>query len=335
MKRYKVGIVGLGFGQEVHAPVFQSRTDCEVTAIAGTRSNKASQVAERLGIPRSYSDWRKLLNEESLDVLTIATPPAVQFEIAKEALRRKIALLCEKPLALKREESAELVELAERSQVPAMVDYEFPDIPAWRACRERLTSIGAIHQIDVRWTRQIYLNKTRNSSWKTQTASGGGALHSFVSHVFYYLEWLAGPIVATSCRLSRSPGDDRQDSDSIANLDLQFKSGALAKVVVDTDRPDSAEHTMQIKGSQGAMKLQNLTDDYVDGFTLDGKPEAVSSTDGDGRVAAVSCLANRLIQWCESGVASVPDLQSGHRVQCLIDASLASHRRNGEWTSST
>src|SRR5262245_21668678 len=128
MNRYKVAIVGLGFGQEVHAPVFQSRPDCEVVAIAGARADKAAAVAGRLGIPRSYSGWHELLDKESLDVLTIATPPEIQFEIAREALKRNIALLCEKPLALTVAQSAELVELAEQNDVPAMVDFEFPEI---------------------------------------------------------------------------------------------------------------------------------------------------------------------------------------------------------------
>ncbi len=338
MKRYKVGIVGLGFGQDVHVPVFQSRPDCEVVAIACTRADKAAVVANRLGIPRSYSSWRKLLAEEAPDFLTIATPPGVQFEIAKEALSHKIAVLCEKPLALTSEQSAELVDLAERGAVPAMVDFEFPEIPAWRACRERVQTIGAIQRIDVRWVRQIYLNKTRTTSWKTQTAAGGGVLHPFVSHVFYYLEWLAGPITATSCHLSCAPGDTREDMDSIAMLDLQFQSGALAKVIVDTDEPNSVEHTVQIRGSQGTLRLQNMTEDYIDGFSM-GFQESFQSTAelvppmmGGGRVAAVSSLANRLIHWRQAGVRSVPDLGSGHRVQRLIEASLTSHRRDGAWT---
>jgi predicted dehydrogenase len=340
MKCFNVGIVGLGFGQEVHIPVFSNRLDCQITAIAGTRGDKAAEVANRLGIPRSYCGWRKLLDEEPVDILSVATPPEIQFEIAKEALTRRIALFCEKPLALTVQQSEELVGLAGRSPIPAMVDFEFPEIPAWQACREELRTIGDIQGIHVRWTRQIYLNKTRRTSWKTRTAAGGGALYSFVSHVFYYLEWLVGPIVATSCRLSRAPGDDRRDSDSIASLELQLQSGVVAKVFVNTDQPNSTEHTVEIKGSEATLRLQNTTDGYIDGFALEvqepqsfGLSKRVTFPEMGGRLGAVSRLADRLVTWCGSGTPSVPDLHSGHRVQCLIDASLASHRRDGAWTS--
>lgn len=354
-QRIRVGIIGLGFGQNVHAPVFQSHPDCEVVAISGTRADKAREVAARLKIPRSFGDWREMLATGEIDLVAIATPPGVQYEAGKEALQRGLAVLFEKPLALTVPQAQELVALAKSKSLPVMVDFEFPEIPAWRQCRALLAGgrIGSIERVDVVWTTQTYANRERLSSWKTSTAAGGGGLSAFASHVFYNLDWFLadseGRCVALRTILGRGKGDAREDTDTWVHLEVRYQSGCIATLRLDTDQPLGIEHSWNFKGASGNLKLSNLTRDYIDGFQIEceerlgggkhtveiseiwgaGVPENVS----DGRIRAVARLANRLVNWRKSGVASQPDIQAGSAVQTFIDAALDSHHRGGSWVS--
>ena len=109
-KRLRVAVVGAGFGQQVLVPVFQSLAECEVVALTASSLEKAQRVAQVCGIRGAYGDWRKMLELERPDLVAIAAPPALQYEIAREALTAGLPLLCEKPLALTSAQSLDLVE---------------------------------------------------------------------------------------------------------------------------------------------------------------------------------------------------------------------------------
>ncbi len=86
-----------------------------------------------------------------------------------------------------------------------MVDFEFPDIDEWQQAKTLLDQggVGNLRHIAVTWNVQTYANRMGLSSWKTRMEDGGGTLYSFVSHVFYYLEWFAGSIRRLVCNLFR------------------------------------------------------------------------------------------------------------------------------------
>src|SRR5208282_5879774 len=197
MKKLKVAVIGAGFGQQVHVPVFQHLPDCEVVAMGSSNLQKASAVAQKLGLARAYGSWRELLDKEEVDILSIATLPGLQYEIAKAALQKSVAVFCEKPLTLTKAQSQDLVTLGKTQGVPQMVDFEFAEIPVWRECLHHLQkgAVGTLERLEVVWSVQTYANRHRTTSWKTNPAKGGGPLFAFASHTLFYLEWFAGPIV--------------------------------------------------------------------------------------------------------------------------------------------
>src|SRR3954447_3713056 len=98
MKTVRVGIVGTGFGRQVHLPAFRAHPNCEVVAVCASRLERAQDAAARHGIERAFGDWRELVAAD-LEAIALAVPPAVQFEIALAAVRAGKAIFCEKPLA--------------------------------------------------------------------------------------------------------------------------------------------------------------------------------------------------------------------------------------------
>lgn len=347
MKKLKVAIIGTGFGQQVHVPVFQHLPDCEVVAIASSNAQKASAVAQKLGIPRAYGNWRELIDSEELDILSIATLPGLQYEIAKAAFQKSLAVFCEKPMALTPAQSQELVTLAQAKGLPQMVDFEFPEIPLWRECLQRLQkgAVGTLERLEVIWSVQTYANRHRTTSWKTNPAEGGGPLFAFASHTLFYLEWFAGPIVSISCKCERSSQDPRE-VDTRVLLDARFRSGAVAATRIDTDNALHQEHSLSFQGSGGALSLKNTGKDYIQGFQLHARPFASDDfveifpasgwdvnfpSSADGRILAVGSLARRLVQWVQGQGATKPDFSAGHRVQQLLSIAEQSHKSGGAW----
>jgi len=330
--KIRVGIVGIGFGQQVHAPVYLNHDACELVAIASRRVDKVKEVAKLLGVKQAYSSWQKMLDNVTLDAISIATPPAVQSEIALAAMKKNIAVFCEKPLALSWVDGRAMVQKAHEAQVPNMVDYEFPEIPEWQSTKNLIDSgkIGKLRHIAISWNVESYTLRQGKKSWKTRMEEGGGTLYPFVSHVFYYIEWFAGPIKRFSTRIYRSP-DKSISGDTLNILCLEMESGLAISLSVSIHPFVGSGHRLEFYGDDGTLLLHNTTSDYIGGFELycrtrgSKRLERIISNDsipmdgGDARIWATSHIIHRFIDWIRDGIPSVPGFEEGLRVQYLLE----------------
>ena len=136
----RAAVVGTGFIGPVHVEALQ-RIGVEVIGLCGSRPERAETKARRLGIPRVYQTYEELLADPSVDVVHIATPNAYHYPQARAALLAGKHVVCEKPLAMNARESAELVEIAERSGLIHAVCYNirfYPMVQHARAINARI-----------------------------------------------------------------------------------------------------------------------------------------------------------------------------------------------------
>jgi predicted dehydrogenase len=345
MKKIQLGIVGLGFGQYVHLPAFRFDKRCEISGICGTSLDRTRKAANQWGIPRSYADWKLMLDEGGIDAIAIATPPGVQSDIAALALERSIPVFGEKPLAHSKKAAQVLADHAESAGVANMVDFIFPEIETWKKARELICagSLGSVRNLIVNWNIETYTNRKGLDSWKGATQMGGGALFNLGSHVFYYLEWFLGPIAELSARIYQPQGNHWK-GDTFNALSIRFQSGVVASVSVGTASLFGSGHRLEFYGDQGSLTLENKTKDPVEGFRLffgtrdetELREMKVNETPPDnledGRILPVSCRAKRFLDWIETSVPSKPSFQDGFRVQFLLEATRQSNE-TGRWVA--
>jgi len=332
--KLRVGVVGAGFGEAVHVPAFRAHPRCEVTAICASTIEKARAVAARLNVPRAHRSWQDLITDAEVDAVAIALPTTLQPEVALAALELGKPTFAEKPLADSLSDALHLAQVAAQAGVANMVDFEFLDIPTWQRAAASLAagSVGRLRHLVVNWQVESYAHRAGLQNWKLSRSGGGGTLNSLVSHCFYYVEQMAGPVTGVTARLSGTPGDVRT-GDALDALVLDLASGATAVLCVSTQSFAGSGHRVEFYGDAGTMVLENPTKDYVRGFTLRrGTRKEGSLTEvalpaprediwpNDGRIYVVSRLAARFVDWALGGSPGRPDFRDGARVQLLIDA---------------
>src|SRR5207244_5726922 len=96
---FRVGVIGTGFGATVHVPAFTAAADFEVVAIVSRRRDNAERVAREAGIGWFSDDYRAMLNEVDLDVVSIATPGVLHHDLVLAAAAARPHIVCEKPFA--------------------------------------------------------------------------------------------------------------------------------------------------------------------------------------------------------------------------------------------
>ncbi|MEM8951151.1 MAG: Gfo/Idh/MocA family oxidoreductase, partial [Pseudomonadota bacterium] len=120
MKRLNWGMIGGGQGSQIGpAHRLGAGLDGAFDFVAGAldhRPDEGRAYARSLGIAadRAYGDWKEMLAGERdrpdrIDLVTVATPNATHFEIAKAFLEAGFNVLCEKPMTMTVEEGEEIV----------------------------------------------------------------------------------------------------------------------------------------------------------------------------------------------------------------------------------
>src|SRR5438876_358623 len=109
--KLRVGLIGTGRKKErgdstgyamayQHAAAYRELPDCEMVACADISRENAEAFAQAHGVPRIYLDYREMLAQERLDVLSICTWPRLHAEMIVAAAQAGVrAIHCEKPMA--------------------------------------------------------------------------------------------------------------------------------------------------------------------------------------------------------------------------------------------
>jgi predicted dehydrogenase len=348
MAKLSVGIIGTGFGAKVLAPAFRSVPDAKVTAIAGQDRQKAASVAQDLGIATVHGSWQNLIDDDQVDAIVIAVPPAIHCEVVTAALRAGKHVLCEKPFGVDAEEAARMCDLARETSRVCMVDYLFRTAPERIRLKELLDrhELGRLIRVTVEWTVRGRAAGNRAWSWQFDPGSGGGVLFAFGAHVVDYLQWLVGPVRSVAARMSTRGGAatsapvDRPVAPDTLDAMLLLEGDIPASMTVSNATPGGRGHWLTIYGERGALVVgnANLTDTVIgtalyqsDAATgaLRQIPVASLGEEGvpDGRTLLVSRIAARFAGAVRSGVLASPSCEDGWRAQLVMDALRAAHER--------
>ena len=148
MKRLRVGGVGAGYFSQFHLAGWRALADrVELVGWCDLDSSKLESVAA----PR-FGSMAQMLDKAQPDLVDIVTPPETHLDLVREAAARRIAIVCQKPLAPTYAEAVELVEAAERAGATLVVHENFRWQPWYREARRLIDegALGELHSIAFR-----------------------------------------------------------------------------------------------------------------------------------------------------------------------------------------
>jgi len=174
VKKYKVGVIGVGFIGPAHMEGIR-RQGFEVVAIAEATQDLAEEAAQRLLVPKAYGDWKELIADPEIDVVHIASPNFLHYTHAKAALEAGKHVVCEKPLAMNAEESAELVRLAKEKNLVNAVNFNIRFYPLVHEAKARISAgkIGERVYIIQGSYLQDWLLLDTDWNWRLEPEFGG------------------------------------------------------------------------------------------------------------------------------------------------------------------
>ncbi len=271
-KKLKVGMIGGGgpgsfFGQ-VHLRAISLDGTREVVAGAlRTDPDAAMQAAQDWGI-QGFPDYKTMIQarqkgEIDLDYVTIVTPNHAHFAPAKAALEAGIPVMCEKPMTLTVEESAELEQLVRRTNVPFVLAHTYTGHPMMMLAREmiRRGDLGEVRKIEA-WYDQGWLatalenEGVQQAAWRTDPKKAGisNCGGDIGTHAFVAATWTTGlKIKRVAARLNAFvPGRELDDD---FNVMAEMDNGATAIVTATQIAIGyKNDHGFRVCGTKGSLE---------------------------------------------------------------------------------
>lgn len=188
----RAGIIGLGKMGLSHAAIVGGHQDVQLVAVCDT-SSLISDAFKKLSKVVPYSDYKKMLDNENLDFVIVATPTKLHYAMVKYALEKGVHVFCEKPFSLYSNEGEELVEIAKAKRLVNQVGYHNHFIGTFQELK-RLLSKDLLGEI-VNFTGEAYgpvVTKEKGSTWRSKPEEGGGCLFDYASHVLNLIQEILG-----------------------------------------------------------------------------------------------------------------------------------------------
>ena len=274
MRTLRAGVVGTGFIGVVHVEALR-RLGIEVVGVVGSSPERARAKA----VAPVVESYEQLLDDDTVDVVHLTTPNHLHHAQVAQALAAGKHVVCEKPLALTSEESAELLELAERSGVVHCTNFNIRFYPQVQQARALVASgaLGAVWNVHGGYL-QDWLQLPTDWNWRLEPEKGGElrAVADIGSHWLDLVQFVLGSRIdslladlATAIPLRRRPAreietfaaaDDveREDApmttEDLAHILLRFEDGTRGSLVVSqvsAGRKNSLR--FEVDGSKGAL----------------------------------------------------------------------------------
>ena len=207
----RAGVVGTGFVGVVHVDALRL-LGVEVAGVVGSSPARAAAK----GIAPVYESLEALLADESVDVVHLTTPNHLHHPQAKQVLAAGKHVVCEKPLAMTSEESAELLALAEASGLVHCTNFNLRFFPLVHEARARVAvgELGEVWNVHGGYLQDWLLYPT-DWNWRLEPDKGGAlrAVGDIGSHWMDMAQFVSGQrdrrgAAPTSTRRSRC-GDGR------------------------------------------------------------------------------------------------------------------------------
>lgn len=178
MDKVKLALAGCGnMAQVVHLPILQKMADVEVVAVVDPDKRKAKAIAERFGIPASFTGLSDLLSSplaDEIDAIDICTPTDTHRSLAIEAIQAGKHLLIERPVSRTAKEAKEIVDCAKKYDRKVMVGMNNrfrPDVVMLKTFIEK-NELGKIFYMKSGWLKQ----QAGVQAWQQQQVKSGGGV---------------------------------------------------------------------------------------------------------------------------------------------------------------
>lgn len=260
MNKLKYALIGCGRISPNHiAAVLANQDKLDLVAICDVDTERLDYIQNEFkldGVNR-YTDYKKMLEENILDLVAIATNSGAHAEIAIDCIKAKANIIIEKPIALSLEDADKIGKLADEYGVKVSACHQNrfnKSIQKIRSAVEEKRFGKLFHATaHIRWNRgEDYYSQAK---WRGRWDDDGGALMNQCIHNIDLLRWMMGDEITEVFAYTDRLCHDYIQAEDLGMALVRFKNGSYGIVEGTTNvYPKNLEETLYIFGETGTVK---------------------------------------------------------------------------------
>ena len=370
-KKLKIGFVGGGPNSFIgYAHRLAARFDNRYENVAGVFSrnkNKSIEFGKSIGIDkaRCYNNYIEMAKTESertdgIEVVAIMTPSGDHYKIAKEFAKRKIHIICDKPLTANLQDAKALENIVKKTKIFFALTHNYSAYPMLREAKDLVekNKIGKIKLINVEYPQgyTVAVKKKDQKNilkWRLDKKMCGPSMiiAEIGTHAYHLLRYVTG-LEVNEVSAEISSLSDEISVDDNAFITLRMSNNARGSIWV-SSAATGGENGLKIRvyGTKGAVEwLQD--DPNILKYTELNSPTAIitrasnsvsSLSMKSSRVAAghpegfFEAFANIYTEFADSikskkkYSSSVPSIEDGVKGIKFMFATKESSDKNSKW----
>jgi predicted dehydrogenase len=271
MKPLGVGLIGTGYMGKCHAlawnavkTVFGDVARPRLVHLAEANAELAAARADEFGFEKATSDWRRLIDDPDVDVVSVTTPNQFHAEMAIAALEAGKHVWCEKPMSPAFSDAQRMLKAVEASGTVAIMGYNYIQNPILRHMKMLIDdgAIGTVNHVRVEMDEDFMADPDAAFYWKSERSAGYGALDDFAVHplsLLWYLFGHASSVIADMAkpyadRPLKDGGRRAVENYDGANILIRLDNGISAVLMANRAAwGRKGRIALQIYGSKGSI----------------------------------------------------------------------------------
>lgn len=280
MSRVRVGLVGSQFISTIHAESLRSCAAAELVAVASPTPGHAESFARRHGIPRPFTDHRKMLELADLDLVVIGAPTHLHCPITLDAAAAGKHVVCEKPLCLNLAEADRMIAACASAGVLLMYAEELCFAPKYVRLK-RLLDDGALGRPVLLKQSEKHDGPHADHFWDVER-SGGGVTMDMGCHAIEFFRWLLGrpPIRSVYAQLSTSVHGAKTRGDDNSLIIVEFDNDVVGLAEESWTKLGGMDDRAEVHGSHGVAYADLLHGNSIETYSSVGYDYAVEKAGG-------------------------------------------------------
>lgn len=362
-----VGLIGTGYMGKCHAlawngvrAVFGDGPRVRLVHLAEVNADIARSKADAFGFERATHDWRALIADPEVEVVSVTTPNAFHAEMAIAALQAGKHVWCEKPMAVALADAERMAAAARASGKVAVLGYNYIQNPLIRQIGSILTdgTIGTVNHVRLEMDEDFMADPEAPFYWKSEASSGYGALDDFGVHPLSLLHVLFGPVTKVFAHLTKPYADrptaegNRRAVETFDIASVLFQLGDTVSGVMALNRSAwgrKGRIALQIFGSKGTILYDQERMNELQLYLASDKPTeqgfrtilaapqhhpydrfipAPGHGLGFNDLKLIEC--HEVLQAIAGNAARVIDFDQGLQIERAVHAMARSHQ-DGQW----
>lgn len=244
----------------------------EIVAVCDVVPEKMEAILEKHNLTddksiKRYTDYKKMLEENDLELVSIATESGKHAAIALDAIDAGVNVIIEKPMAMNMADAEEIIKRAAEKHVKVSACHQNRFNVAIQEVRKAIEGnrFGKLSHasINVRWNRNKgYYDQ---APWRGTWEEDGGCLMNQCIHGIDLLRWMMGDEVVEVYGATRQQFHDYLEAEDVGVAVVKFKNGAIGTIEGTTNvYPQNLEETLYLFGENGTVKIGGKSTNTID-----------------------------------------------------------------------